>query len=165
MNWYRTVFISSMVALSAQPALCENIDAGKPSTIVSAIQEIGYKAKLSKDKDGIPTIDTSMNGSKISIDFENCTKNVCRTINAFDIWTIEADQYSSMRSVVDDWNDRVFFSKANASEEYISISYSIDLSQGGMSFELFKSNYDRWSLEHSLFIDKFQREIAKMSSK
>jgi len=154
-----------MVALSAQAALCENIDAGKPSTIVSAIQEIGYKAKLSKDKEGRPTIDTAMNGSNISIEFENCTKNLCRTIYAYDIWTIKEDQYSSMRSVVDDWNEKVYFSKANALEKYISISYSIDLSQGGMSYELFKSNYERWSLEHSLFIDKFQHKIDKMSAK
>lgn len=75
----RTIALT-LAALAATPATA-TVSASNPQSVITALQNAGYKAVLEKDRDGDPTIKTSMSGLRVQILFYGCTEHAnCRTL-------------------------------------------------------------------------------------
>lgn len=48
--------------------------------LVRVLQDAGYKAKLDKDGDGDPRIETSMSGAKVFVHFYDCKQDRCGSL-------------------------------------------------------------------------------------
>jgi hypothetical protein len=48
--------------------------------LVRVLQDAGYKAKLDKDSDGDPRIETSMSGAKVFVSFYDCKQDRCGSL-------------------------------------------------------------------------------------
>lgn len=68
-----------VAALLAAPAPAQPIgdsamlSAADPATIARYLQQLGYRANLTRDREGDPMIETGMAGRNVSILFYNCT--------------------------------------------------------------------------------------------
>jgi len=140
----QTAILSFVASFLANSALCQNIEASNPKSILSAIQELGFQAKLLKDSFDDPMIESASEGSKFNIYFDGCSSHVCNMIYFNDSYKTVKSDYPVLRPVVDNWNSKSVFSKATVNDDLLSLSYYIDLSQGGLSKELFNSNFNRW---------------------
>ena len=143
--------LSVLATFWAGSAYCQKVEASKPATVLSAIQELGFQATLTKDSSGDPLVESSSDGSKFNIFFDDCSNHVCNIIYFGKNYTMEKNDYSLLRPVSDDWNSKSYFTKSTIDDESISISYYIDLSQGGIEKELFESNFNRWIKERLFF--------------
>jgi Putative bacterial sensory transduction regulator len=123
-------------------AQAEAISATNPQSIVTAMQNAGYKATLEKDSTGDPLIHSSSSGSNFSVFFFGCTKNVdCRTIQFFAGYSDRKPTLSQMN----DWNSKKRFARAYISDSgNARIEMDVDLDDGGMSTKLFEDNLEFW---------------------
>jgi hypothetical protein len=62
--------LSLVLCGAAKAALVTSFD---PDTVVSALQAAGYKAKLARDDDGSPIVETVGGGRDIKLAFSGCT--------------------------------------------------------------------------------------------
>jgi hypothetical protein len=124
------------------PAGAQMVTATNPQTIVNALQAAGYQAKLTKDNEGDPLINSTSGGSNFSIFFFGCTKNVdCRTIQFFAGYT---DRKPTL-SMMNDWNSKKRFARAYIADSGAArIEMDLDLDDGGMSAKLFEDNLEFW---------------------
>ncbi|UVO53160.1 YbjN domain-containing protein [Sphingomonas sp. SUN039] len=123
-------------------AQAEAISATSPQSIVSAMQNAGYKATLTKDNSGDPMINSSSGGSNFSVFFFGCTKNTdCRTVQFYAGYSDRKPSLSQMN----DWNSKKRFSRAYISDSgNARIEMDLDLDDGGMSTKLFEDNLEFW---------------------
>jgi len=129
------------LALSAG-ASAETVVATNPQTIMTAMQNAGYKAALTKDSTGDPMINSSSGGSSFSVFFFGCTKNVdCRTIQFYAGYT---DRKPTL-SMMNDWNSKKRFARAYMADNGAArIEMDVDLDDGGVSTKLFEDNLEFW---------------------
>jgi Putative bacterial sensory transduction regulator len=66
--------LSASSALASDKAVCidGNVCASKPQTVVTALQDAGFRAKLGKDGDGDPMISSAAGGYNFDIYFYGC---------------------------------------------------------------------------------------------
>ena len=69
----RWLGIFSVVAFWPAAAAAEMVRGQSPQTIVSALKDAGYKAKLGTDAVGDPMITSAVAGTTFQIFFYNCT--------------------------------------------------------------------------------------------
>ncbi len=138
--------IRHFVALGAlalsSAAQAQSVSATSPQSVVTAMQNAGYKATLSKDNTGDPLINSSSGGSNFSVFFFGCTKNTdCRTIQFFAGYT---DRKVTL-SMMNDWNSKKRFARAYVTDNGAArIEMDVDLDDGGMSAKLFEDNLEFW---------------------
>lgn len=118
------------------------VRAAEPQSVVTALQNAGYKAVLSKDSDGDPKIESAAAGSKFIINFYGCAENkACRTLTFYAGWSdidVSVDK-------INDWNKAKRFSRAYIDEDKDPvIEFDLDLDDGGMSEALFIDNVEFW---------------------
>jgi Putative bacterial sensory transduction regulator len=72
--WVTLALCVPLPALATDKVPCAsgNVCASKPDTVVKALQDAGYRAKLGKDKDGDPMIESAANGYNFDIYFFGC---------------------------------------------------------------------------------------------
>ncbi|TCM21963.1 putative sensory transduction regulator [Novosphingobium sp. PhB165] len=148
------IVMGLMVAGSAQAQM---VTAKSPATIVSALQDAGYRAELSKDSVGDPLIRSASSGSRFTITFYGCTDGAdCSSVQFYAGWTeathcsLEAmntfaQKYRFVTPQVDDDKDCV-------------IQYDLDLDKGGMSKELFLDTLEFWTDTMATFKDYIYQE-------
>jgi Putative bacterial sensory transduction regulator len=131
-------------ALIAIPgvASAQMAQAKYPNSIVTALQEGGYKAILTKDSTGDPKIESASSGSRFFINFYGCTKNVdCKTVTFYAGWT---GTNVSMNQA-NEWNKVKRFSRAYIDKDGDpALEFDVDLDDGGMSQALFIDNVEFW---------------------
>jgi hypothetical protein len=82
--------VLAAAALLAAPAAAQPIgdstmlSAADPATMARYLQQLGYRANLTKDREGDPKIETGMAGRNVSIFFYNCTNGArCEDIQFY----------------------------------------------------------------------------------
>jgi Putative bacterial sensory transduction regulator len=145
---------NTIIALAAtfaftSAAQAQMVTAKNPQSIVSALQNAGYKAELTKDGTGDPLIRSSSGGSSFAIFFFGCTKNVdCATIQFFAGYSDKKVTLSQMN----DWNSKKRFGRAYLADSGAArIEMDVDLDDGGISAKLFEDNVEFWVVTMSAF--------------
>lgn len=72
-----------LLAAALWPATSAAADAGKTITgpeMVRILQDAGYRAKLDKDEDGDPRIETKMSGMNVYVSFYDCKQDRCGSL-------------------------------------------------------------------------------------
>lgn len=119
------------------------VTASDPQAMVKLLQDMGYRAELTKDNQGDPKINSAAGGSKFGILFYNCTKNVdCRAIQFYSGFDLEK---GSTLQLMNDWNTDKRFGKAYLDSEndpYLELDLNLDF--GGISEDAFRDTVDTW---------------------
>lgn len=131
-------------AAIAMPLQAQMVKGQDPGTVVAALQEAGYAAKLGKDKLGDPMITSGASGTPFQIYFYNCTNNQnCATIQFNSGYDIK-DRVSLER--INEWNQKQRFGRAYLDKENDPIlQMDLDLDDGGISRPLFIDNVEFWT--------------------
>ncbi len=146
----RWLAMAAVAAAWALPAEAQMVTAGKPDTLVKALQAAGYSAKLEKDGTGDPMIKSAVNGHPFRIVFYGCKANRdCATITfaaGFD-----KKKETSLDSI-NDWNRENRFGRAYLDDEGDPIlGMDVDLDDGGISPALFTDNLEFWTAVNGAF--------------
>ncbi|WP_269714541.1 YbjN domain-containing protein [Caulobacter sp. NIBR2454] len=81
-----------------------NVTSLNPETLVQALHNAGYKAKLGKADDGTPLIETASDGNNILIIMTDCTNNAsCTTTEFVGIWDC-SDSVSDCQKTANTFN-------------------------------------------------------------
>ncbi len=144
-----TLIAFAAIFAFAGTAQAQMVTAKNPQSVVSALQNAGYKAELTKDGTGDPMIKSSSGGSSFAIFFFGCTKNVdCATIQLFAGYSDKKVTLSQMN----DWNSKKRFGRAYLADSGAArIEMDIDLDDGGLSTKLFEDNVEFWVVTMSAF--------------
>jgi hypothetical protein len=138
------VAIAAAAGAWAAPVQAEMVRGQDPQSLVRALQEAGYTAKLGADKGGDPMITSSVSGTPFQVYFYNCTKNKdCATVQfhaGYDLKT------SPGLDKINEWNRTKRFGRAFLDKENDPIlEMDIDLDDGGISAALFTDNLEFWA--------------------
>lgn len=123
-----------------------------PKSLVSALQDAGYKAELTADSSGDPMIKSAAGGSNFTIFFYGCTDNKdCRTVQFYSGYS-EPDN-ASLRAM-NDWNRDNRFGRAYMADDGSArVEMDVDMDDGGISKLLFVDNLEFWEIIMSKFED------------
>jgi Putative bacterial sensory transduction regulator len=143
------LFATAAATAFGASAQAQMVSAKDPQSVVSALQNAGYKAELSKDGTGDPLIRSSSGGRSFAIFFFGCTKNVdCATIQFFAGYTDRKVTLNQMN----DWNSKKRFGRAYVSDSGTArVEMDVDLDDGGISAKLFEDNVEFWVVTMSGF--------------
>lgn len=135
-------------AAPAQAAGCPSgtVCAADPQTVVSAMQEAGYKAKLTTLKEsGDPMIESAANGYDFEVHFSNCTdKRDCQSL-VFVI-SFNNDDGGNTMEMANKWNNGHRFSVMSFSDENQWLNVTHDVTTvGGLRKENMASLLQWWS--------------------
>lgn len=125
-----TVAVAALLVSTAASATCpaNTVCASDPETVVAALTTAGYKAKLSKDKTGDPTIESAASGYEFSVFFYGCTEGEdCTSLQLQAGWTAD-DKHTA--SYANKWNLVKRFGQMSIKEDK-SLSLSYDVAAGG----------------------------------
>ena len=143
------------LAAGAPAPKSQMVRAQDPETVVSALRDGGYAAKLGVDKVGDPMITSGVSGTTFQIFFYNCTDHQqCATIQFH-------SGYSLGKPVgldhINQWNRSQRFARAYLDKVNDPIiDMDVDLDDGGLSPELFIDNIEFWTS----VLGNFERHIG-----
>jgi hypothetical protein len=142
-------------AVRAAPAPAGLVKAQDPQSLVRALQNGGYQAKLGVDKVGDPMITSGYSGTTFQIFFYNCTNHVgCATVqfhSGYDFTT------PLPLETINEWNRSERFGRAYLDKENDPIlEMDLDLDDGGLSPLLFIDNVEFWTS----VLGKFEKHIG-----
>ena len=148
--------LAAAAALSAVPAgAAAMVRAQDPQSIVAAMQEAGYTAKLGVDKVGDPMITSGYSGTTFQVLFYNCTNHKdCATIQFHSGYDMK--EKVSLEAV-NEWNRTQRFGRAFLDKDNDPIlEMDLDLDDGGVSPALFVDNLEFWTS----VLPKFEQRIG-----
>jgi hypothetical protein len=151
--------LSLAIALSAigigfaGVANASNVTSFNPQTIVTALQDAGYKAVLGKDDDGDPYIDTAAGGNNIRIAMTDCKDHQsCTTTEFVGVWDCSASIDKCQKALTDINNEE---SPEKAISENggktVATFYYLIYDDVGISEALFKRNFEAFTFYNSKF--------------
>lgn len=153
----RLILAILAICLATNASFAQNLKSSSPESIAEKIRSIGYKANLTKDETGDPTIESSTDGSSFQIFFYGCDKGRnCKWIQFYKGYTIEKEQYSKIRQLTDEWNLSLNFSKTAIDDDVTHLSYSLIMNEEGVGPDIFETNFATWVEEYVAF----RRKIA-----
>jgi Putative bacterial sensory transduction regulator len=138
------IALAALVAGTAVPAGAQMVRAQDPQSLVAAMQEAGYAAKLGTDKVGDPMITSGSSGTSFQVFFYNCTAHkACATVQfhaGYDLTKpLPLDR-------INEWNGSQRFGRAYLDKEGDPIlEMDLDLDDGGLSRPLFSDNLEFWT--------------------
>jgi hypothetical protein len=143
MKWMSLALAATAFGL-AMPAAAASVRAQDPESLVTAMRNAGYSAKLGTDKVGDPMITSDIGGTTFQVFFYNCTDHEeCATVQfnaGFDLKT------SPGLAPINEWNSKQRFGRAYIDKEGDPIlQMDVDLDDGGLSPELFIDNLEFWA--------------------
>lgn len=147
----RFVFGCLAFLVGLSPALAQQVTSTNPASLVSALQDAGYRAELTKDSLGDPKIDSASGGVNFSLVFYGCADNR-------DCSSIQFHAGFSMRKTVslsdmNDWNKSNRFGCAWLDDEGDPhVKFDVNMDEGGISERLFEDTLDLWTRVLSDFV-------------
>lgn len=140
---FRLMALAALTGFWASPAGAQMVRAQDPQTLVKALQDAGYQAKLGTDKIGDPMITSSVSGTTFHIFFYNCTANKdCATVAFQAGYDLKATPGLAR---INEWNRTKRFGRAYLDKEEDPIlAMDVDLDDGGLSPPLFTDNVEFW---------------------
>ncbi len=152
---FHSLTLAALAASWALPAQAQMVRAQDPDSLVQALQEGGYAARLGTDKVGDPMITSGVGGTTFQIFFYNCTDNrECATVQFHSGYAL--DETISLERI-NEWNSSERFGRAYLDDEDDPIlEMDVDLDDGGVSRLLFIDNIEFWQS----VLGKFERFIG-----
>lgn len=152
----RTWLLLGLGLWAAMPAQAQ-VRSSDPQTVVQALQDAGYKAELTKHKDGDPIIRSGAQGYKFSIFFMTCDKGRnCGDIQFYAGWT---DKLSPIRANA--WNQKHRFARAYSDEAgEAALEYDLNFEDQQISTALFRKNLELWDSLVGSFVDYVNEDEA-----
>jgi hypothetical protein len=152
---FKWLAIAALAGAWALPAQAEMVRGQDPGSLVRALQQGGYAAKLGTDKVGGPMITSGVAGTSFQIFFYNCTDHKgCATVtfhSGYDLAT------GPGMDSINEWNRTKRFGRAYLDKENDPIlEMDVDLDDGGLSPALFIDNIEFWA---SVLAD-FERHVG-----
>jgi len=138
----KLVFSAALAtAFVAAPAMADEVRSDDPASLARVMQDMGYRAEMTKDDAGDPMIKSTASGSDFAVLFYGCKSNRnCTTVQFFAGFK---DPDNGSLSALNKWNNDNRFGRAyQASSGSARIEYDLDLDMGGMSAALFKDNVE-----------------------
>lgn len=137
------------------PAQAQTVQARDPDSVVEALQEAGYAAKLETDKVGDPMITSGASGTTFQIFFYNCTDHTaCATVQFHSGYDL---QNPVGLDHLNEWNRAKRFGRAFLDKENDPVlEMDLDLDDGGMSAPLFIDNLEFWTS----ILGEFEKHIG-----
>lgn len=153
---YRPLFAGLALALApaGTAALAADVSASKPETLVSAMQDAGYRATLTTDQVGDPKIESAAAGVNFGVLFYGCTDgadctDVCLSAG-FDL------ENGSDLQTMNDWNSSELVGQAFLDSEMDPFIDQCLISLDGMPEDRFIRILERWDTA----VADFQRVIG-----
>src|SRR3954467_4643794 len=149
------IALAVLAAAASCPAQAENVRAQDPGSLVRALQNGGYAAKLGVDKVGDPMITSGVAGTTYQIFFYNCTNHKeCATVTFHSGYDLTS---SPGLERMNEWNRGKRFGRGYLDKEDDPIlEMDVDLDDGGLSPLLFIDNIEFWA---SILAD-FEKHIG-----
>jgi hypothetical protein len=147
--------LAAALAASAAPAAAENVRPQDPGSLVRALQNGGYTAKLGTDKVGDPMITSAVSGTTFQIFFYNCTNHKeCATVQFHSGY--DFNKVLPLETI-NEWNRSERFGRAYLDKENDPIlEMDVDLDDGGVAPLLFIDNIEFWAT----ILGKFEQHIG-----
>jgi hypothetical protein len=152
---FKWLAVAAAAGIWALPAQAQMVKAQDPGTLVRALQEAGYSAKLGVDKVGDPMITSGVSGTTFQIFFYNCTDHkACATVQFHSGYDLK-EPIGLER--INEWNRSQRFGRAYLDKENDPIlEMDLDLDDGGVSHLLFIDNLEFWAS----VLGKFEQHIG-----
>jgi len=147
--------LAALAAGWALPAQAQMVRAQDPDSVVQALQDAGYAARLGVDKVGDPMITSGVSGTTFQVFFYNCTDNRdCATVQFHSGYDLQS---SIGLERINEWNRSQRFGRAylDAEDDPI-LEMDVDLDDGGLSPLLFIDNVEFWAS----VLTKFEQHIG-----
>ena len=147
--------LGAALALAAPHAAKPMVRAQDPQSIVSALQNAGYSAKLGVDKIGDPMVTSGAGGTTFQIFFYNCTDHKqCATVQFHSGYDFNSPL---PLETINEWNRSERFGRAYLDKENDPIlEMDVDLDDGGVAPLLFIDNVEFWTS----VLGKFEKHIG-----
>lgn len=142
------VSISAFVVSGAMPtATCAaSVTSFDPATIVTALQDAGYKAKLSKNDDGDPLIESASQGNVVQIALLNCQDHRrCDQLEFITLWSCAPDDLKRCEVLNNKWNGAENFASTVIFGDNIALYKHILFDDAGISSGLFIKNLEMFA--------------------
>lgn len=138
--------IAALASAWAMPAQAQMVTAQDPNSVVSALQDGGYLAKLGTDAVGDPMVTSSVGGTSFQIFFYNCVEHkACATVQFHSGYDLESPVGLEL---INNWNRTQRFARGYLDRENDPIlEMDLDLDDGGMSRLLFIDNIEFWATQ------------------
>ena len=137
------IALASAQAAAAAPTTVSTHD---PQSIVHFMQELGYRAKLSKDKVGDPMIESASGGSNFTIFFYGCEKGAKCADLAFQTgYDAEAGKEPSLETINKFNNDFRFVRGSIDDEKDPALQMDVVFTHGLMSKKMFEEVIGVWN--------------------
>jgi Putative bacterial sensory transduction regulator len=137
-------FAVPALAVDKNPCGTSLICASKPDTVVSALQDAGYKAKMTKDDGGDPMINSSASGYDFDIYFYGCKDN--KQCDSLQMRISFAKDGANTPELANKWNKGKRFSQAYIDEKGRFVADYDVSTVGGLTKGNFADVIDWWSV-------------------
>ncbi len=146
-------------AKDTEPCAKGMVCASDPKSIVAALQDEGFKAKLETGSDGDPKISTAANGYNYTVHFYGCEKGAqCDSIQLYSGFKSEDDNTPAYANA---WNVKKRFITMSAEDDK-SLNLRYDVSTvGGLNKRNFADVIDWWSVMLGDFADFVDEQKKK----
>ena len=147
---FRTA-IFSFLALGLSAAKAQEINPADPQSVVSALQDLGYRAALTTDDIGDPLIESATAGVEYSIYFYGCVDNAdCEDMH----FLVGLDFEDGMDvDTIQSWNKTSLIGTAYLDDEQDPFLGFYLVTTGGVKRETFEEAIELWSQSVGFFLD------------
>jgi hypothetical protein len=142
-----------MIGALAAPATANEIFASEPKSVVTALQNLGYRAAISTDSAGNPLIESGIAGINYNVFFYGCdgTTN-CQWIEFSTSFTLNTP---STLASMNDWNTNNLFGTGFIGSDGATFLTYVVTTTGGLTRENFDDIVRRWDVS----VTDFMRHI------
>ena len=146
--------LSLSLLFAATTAAAQTVDSAKPETLVSAMQDMGYKAELGTDAIDDPMITSGIQGSKYRMLFFGCESNEdCDGILFTTSYVVDGEV---TKSDMNDWNEATVVAGAYLDSDGDPTLQFYFPMKGGVSRSLFEHAIELWGED----VEKFKDHIG-----
>lgn len=153
--WPALSLVAALALVIAGDAAAANVTSFAPQTLVSALQDAGYKAKLTKDDAGDPRIETAVDGNDITVALLDCVNNAgCHTVEFMGVWncgdTVDGCRKAAAEATAEESPSKVLWSEERKTA--VVFMYML-FDKAGVSPELFITNLEQFSFYNRRFVE------------
>ncbi|MEM6748591.1 MAG: YbjN domain-containing protein [Pseudomonadota bacterium] len=145
------IAVCSLLVLGSVQAAAQEVNPADPEGVVTALQDLGYRASLETDGVGDPMIRTATSGVEYNIYFYGCTNNSdcedMRFLAGLDLKQGIDDE--TIRA----WNESSLIGTAYVDDEQDPFLGFYVVTTGGVSKETFEEAVDLWSRSLGRFLE------------
>ena len=136
-------FCGEAHASDTDPCPADMVCANKPQTVVDALHQAGYKAKLGKDKVGDPMVESAAGGYDFTLFFYECEHGRdCASVQF--LVSFKADS-TNTPALANEWNQKQRFSQMSVDDDG-SLDIRLDVNTfGGLNQKNFADTIDWWA--------------------